>query len=208
MFKKILIIAVLIMELLPIKQWLLCKQFKDFIHFPATNVELYTKGLINNDSGIPFFIIRFFHNKVVVSVDILLKNYFNFWDIRFATNMFSVIGYFGIILGVWYTLTRKFKMSKYLKGILVYILLIPFVEIMFEYHIDFVYKLIFIILPIQAFSFFGIWQFLNVNKGIFRTMVIVVLILISMWYGAILQPDIFDYCVKQVINPEELHYFW
>ena len=196
MIKQLTICLVFFVELIAVGQWLSCRYFKDFIHFSSVKTALFTEGLINNDSGIPIFIVRFFHNKVVANINAISENYLRFWDIRFALNLFSVIGSFGIILGIWYLFAGNIKKRKYLRILLAYMLTVPLVEIISGNHIDYIYKIIFIAIPFQIFSFFGVWEFISPNNNWLRISIVVGLSLVSLWWMYILGQDIYNYCVR------------
>ena len=196
MLKKILAVAVFTVELFAVSQWFLCKQLKDFIHLSSTNLTLYLNSLINNDSGVPLLIVRIFHNKIIGFLDIFVKYYLRFWDDRFLLNLLSIVGCFGIILGIWYLVSRNFNNKKYLWITLIFLLMLPLVEIVFEPHVNFIYKVIFLALPYQIFSIFGIWQFLKKDTGNLRVLLIICLIVVSIWWISVLQPDVYNYCVR------------
>jgi hypothetical protein len=196
MLKKIFVVTAFIIELLAVSEWFVCKQFKDFIHFSSFNQALYLKGLMDNDSGIPFLIVRVFHNKPIVFLDIFVKYYLSFWDDRFLLNLFSVVGCFGIILGIWYLLSRNCKHKKQLWIMLIFLLAFPLVEILFKPNINFIFKVIILVLPYQLFSLFGLWQFIKTDKGNFRMALIYCLLFLSIWWINVLQSDVSNYCVR------------
>ncbi len=196
MLKKISVISVFAVELLFMRQWFLCKRFKDYIHFLSTNQSLYLEDLTHGNKGESIILIRLFHNKIIVFITIFSKYYLRFWDERFALNLFSIVGYFGIILGIYYLINRNFKNKKYLWIAFIFLLILPLFEIIFEPVINFTYKIIFLTLPFQAFSLFGIWQFLKEDKNNLRLIIIFCLIFVSMWWISVLQPDAYNYCVK------------
>lgn len=196
MLRKIFVIEIFIIEYLILEQWFACQRFKDFIHLSSTNMGLYIKDLTNNDAGIPLFIVRFFHNKIIAFFNLLLQYYLRFWDDRFILNLLSIVGCFGMILGVWYLLVRNLKYRKYLRIALIYLLVIPLTEILYEPRIGFIYKIIFLTLPLQLFSLFGIWKFLGVGRNYFRMIIVLILIVLSVWWMRVLPADIYNYCVR------------
>lgn len=196
MFKKISVVVVFIVELFVEKQWFLCRQFKDFIHLASTNQSLSLVGLIHNDQGQSLFIVRLFHNKVGVFLDLFFRYYLKFWDDRFLLNLLSVVGFIGIVLGIWYLMAGNFKNKKYLWVFFIFLLVLPLVEIIFQPIVSFEYKIILLTLPFQIFSLFGIWQFLGKSRNNLRVLLIISLIFLSIWWMSILNPDIYLYCVK------------
>lgn len=194
MRKKVLVIVVFAIEFISLQQWFLCKRFKDFIHFSSINLNLYLDDLIHNDIGVPLSVIRIFHNKAVVVITLLFKNYLQFWDIRFAVNLFSLVGYFGIILGFWYIFNED-KRKWYIYIVLFILFFLPLIEVLFEPNFYFPLKVILIALPYQVFSLFGAWQFLRKDSTL-RAFILIFLIIISMWWYFVLQNDVFNYCVK------------
>jgi len=153
------------------------------------------ESLVNNDSGIPPIIVRFFHNKITVFMDVFTRYYLRFWDFRFTLNLLSVVGCFGLVLGFWYLLNGNFGKKKYLWVILAFLLLIPLIEIMLEPNINIILRMIIVALPLQIFSVFGVWQFLKNDPRRFRVLFIICLLFVSAWWISILFNDISGYCV-------------
>lgn len=194
MIKKLSLLLILAVELITLRYWFLCQQFKSFIHLSSQNVGLRVDELIHNDGNTPLLLVRLLHNKIIVFILDIFRIYLQFWDIRFATNLFSIVGYFGIFCGFYYLILSKIK-NSYKIILSLFLLLLPFVEIVFEPNLNFILKLFLLVLPYWLFSLFGIYQFcINGNRPQ-RVLIIGFLISLSLWWTVLLSHEIGNYCV-------------
>src|SRR6185437_2130510 len=105
---KILLISItVIVESLTLKSWLVCKNFSDIFHFSSTHIALQLEDFVHTEKGTSILLTRLFNNKPIDNILYLFRLYLQFWDVRFGSNWFSFIGYFGIIMGVYYIIANK-----------------------------------------------------------------------------------------------------
>ncbi|HWY78895.1 MAG TPA: hypothetical protein VNW29_00900, partial [Candidatus Sulfotelmatobacter sp.] len=112
MERKVKIITIIltgIVEFLTLGVWLTCKNFADIFHHSSINLTLQMEDYVHAEKGTSLLLTRVFNNKFIVNSNDLLRFYFQFWDIRFGSNWFSLIGYFGIFAGFYYILANKKK---------------------------------------------------------------------------------------------------
>jgi hypothetical protein len=190
MFNKVLLIIIIFVELNSLRLWMECQKFADRFEFSSFDVFLKLKEAINNDIGYSTYLVRFFHNKIALTLNQLTIKYLYFWDINFGVLLFSFIGYFGIICGFWYLVESKLKL-KWI--ILITLLLLPFIEVLKIFN-PFQLRFILITAPYFIFSLYGLWQFMKF-KGKKGGIFIIVLILMGIWYQLVLQKDIFQNCI-------------
>jgi hypothetical protein len=166
-----------------------CRQFFDPLYFSAYDTSLKLVDAINNDTGFAPNTVRIFHNKLALGAMLIFDRYISFFDIKFALPVFSPIGYFGVWAGFLYL----FKLRSKLKWLLAaFFLLLPFLEV-FRFIEPFRVRFVSVFLPYLLLSAFGLWMF--ALRGKWRKMLcLVVLIVISIWYMYIFNPDILLNC--------------
>jgi hypothetical protein len=198
MERKLKIIAMILtgaIESVTLNSWLLCKNFTDIFHHSSINLNLQIEDYVHAEKGTSLVMTRVFNNKIIDSLINLLRFYFQFWDIRFGSNWFSIVGYFGIFAGFYYiTVNNKKKFIHW--TLLILIILLPWIEILIEPHVSLIVKSLYLWVPFILFSMYGIYQFLNHGKIKTRVVILLLLILFSLWWLAYLQYDIPRYCVR------------
>src|SRR6185437_14492118 len=102
-----ILILTAFVEALTLWAWLACKSFTDIFHHTSINLTLQLDDYIHSDKGTSILFTRLFHNKVTQILIDYLRFYLQFWDVRFGSNWFSLIGYFGIFAGFYYILSNK-----------------------------------------------------------------------------------------------------
>jgi hypothetical protein len=194
--KKIIIIIIACIDLITLNAWFVCQRFTDIFSYSSLNISYQIDTYINSFDGMPRWYAHLLHNKVIqVPID-FIRLYFQFWDIRFGTNWFSIIGYFGILVGFYYFVINK-KKKLYHWIILFVLLLLPVVEILFSPPISFQLKGIYLWIPFILFSFYGIYQFLSQGDLKKRYIFILILIALSIWWFLLLPHNIAPYCIRQ-----------
>jgi hypothetical protein len=194
MKEKLLISVVAIIELITIKSWLVCHDLRSMMDISSVNTKLQLEDYIHNDTNTSMFVIRFFHNKISGLVINILDKYLKFWDIRFTSNVFSLVGVFGIVLGLWELGNYRIKiLYKIILFLLLVIWPIPF-SLNFL-HFAFEYKIFIFVFPYYILSLFGIWCFLQRNKK-FTFSIVILLSLLSIWWLILLPREIEYFCVK------------
>lgn len=190
MIKKIIIFIIFVIDAWTTMLWLKCAKFADFFHFSSLDMRLKLEEAVHNDKGFPSLYSRFFHNKVVFFAKEVFANYFHFWDIRFGVVFFSIIGYFGILCGLWYLLKSK---TRYRWLVIIVYLILPFIEVFHSIE-PYRLRLILLSVPYYAISLYGIWQFLKFHKdkGFW---IVIVLVVFSIWYSYALPKEILLNCL-------------
>jgi hypothetical protein len=191
MIKKIVTIIAFIVGVFYLRQWFLCVNFADPIHFSAFDMSLKLQDAIHNDIGFGTNTVRIFHNKLALGAILISNSYLHFWDVRFASLLFSPVLYFGIWCGFWYLTQSKTKHKWF---ILAFLLLLPFVEI-FKIGLHYFLRLGIITLPLIILSLFGLRKFIE-KDSMKRTLLITILIIFSVWYLSVFGSDIFLNCFK------------
>jgi hypothetical protein len=192
MKNKILTAIVLLIEIVTGSFWITCQKLSDRFYFSSYDVVLKIDELVHNDVGYATYTVRFFHNKLPLYSIEIINRYLQFWDLRFDVLYFSIVGYFGILYGFWHLLRKENKSYK-TWAVLIGLLLLPTIEI-FHLILPFAARMVVLFVPYYLFSLFGIWQFLKKHKrlGLF---VVIGLILLSIWYTAVFQKEIFrNFC--------------
>lgn len=190
---KFLLIPLLVVQLLPLKLWLQCKDFMDYYHYSTYDLELQLIYAINHDSGLPVFIARAFHNKVLQGAIDIYKRYTHFLDWQLLITLITLVGVFGVILSIWYFLNQK-KKDRRIAGLIILVFLVPFVEVVIHPNLTFPVKLFLMAMPLNLLSFLGHFTFIkkiNSKKAVF-----VYLILITVSVGWMMLPSqVLKYCV-------------
>lgn len=193
--KYIAITATAILEFLTVKTWYACSAFTGIFHYSASNFQYQLEDYIYSEKGTPLLLTRLFNNKITDGFLDFLRYYLQFWDIRFGTFWFSLIGYFGILAGFYYFISLKRK--KYYHWLFLLLLFIlPWTEILHPLHISIAVKSIYLWLPYILFSLFGIYQFLTHGKLKKRLIILVIIFGISIWWLIFLPYGMSPYCAK------------
>src|SRR5260221_6889228 len=158
--KSFLIILAGITEYLTLQMWFACKDFTDIFHHSSINLTLQIEDLVHAEKGTSLFLTRLFTNKITDEVLDLLRFYMQFWDIRFGSIWFSLLGYLGILFGFYYIFANT-KKKWYHWVMLTMLLVLPWIEIMIEPHVSILIKSIYLWFPFSLFSLYGIYQFLS-----------------------------------------------
>jgi hypothetical protein len=183
------------LEFLTVKAWYACGTFTGIFHFSSANVQFQLEDYIYTEKGTPLFLTRLFNNKITDYFIALLRYYFQFWDIRFGTFWFSLIGYFGILAGFYYFISLKRK-KYYHWLILILLLMLPWFEILHANHYSIIIKSLYLWLPYCLFSLFGIYQFLTHGQTKKRFTIFIIILAVSIWWLVFLPYGMSGYCVK------------
>lgn len=190
----IILVATAVIEFLTVKAWYVCTSFTGIFHYSASNLQLQLEDYIYTEKGTPLVLTRLFNNKITDNFLALLRYYLQFWDIRFGTFWFSLIGYFGIFAGFYYFISLK-KKKYYHWLFLIILFILPWLEL-YSFHLSIAIKSIYLWLPYVLFSIFGIYQFLTHGKFKKRIIIIVLLALLSIWWLIFLPYGMSAYCSK------------
>ena len=193
--KYFLLIITAGIEYLTLQTWFVCKDFTNMFHHSSINLTLQIDDYVHAEKGTPLLLTRIFNNKPVVGFLDLSRFYLQFWDVRFGSIWFSLIGYSGLLLGFYYLFSTK-KKKIYHWITLILILVLPLIEIYLEPHISIFVKSSYLWLPFILFSLYGVYQFLNHGNQKKRLLIIGIIALISIGWLAFLPYDMPRYCVK------------
>lgn len=187
--KKILLIASLVVISFQFKQWFTCHELKNIYHFSVYELQIILDDLIHNDTGLPFVLIRAYHNKITNSAIEVFKSYISYWDIKFLVNLLLPVGLFGLIWTFLYGMKNKFVL--FLTALA---LLLPFFEIFFKPAIYFPIKITLLALPLTTLSLFGLTIFLKQNDKKTSYLVVGVFLLWSIWWQFVGSAEIGNFC--------------
>jgi len=195
LIKYILIGIVIIYQFILLRNFFSCWDFKSDFHFSSYGLRLKIEGEINNDVGIPFIIVRFFHNKINFFILDIFKRWIFFWDLPFLLSHLSIIGVFGLLAGAWYLFEAVIK--KEIKSdlfLFIYIVFFPFLEIIFSPKLPFLIKICLMLIPRQLFALSGLWKFLTRNKK--GVLIVIGLIFISIFGQRFFINEFKNFCAE------------
>ncbi len=181
MKQKILLIIILCVELFAFFQWTGCWNFTEPFHFSSSNLALHIIGDIHNDTNIPLWVIRVFHNKITGSLFDIITAYVSFWNISFLASFISFAGVLG--LGAQFYAFFSQKRTIRLWMLFAFVMLTPFVEIFLSEKLPFALRLFLLVVPYLWWSMLGSWYLLKNNVN---TKLIDGVIIVSLWYLLVL----------------------
>ena len=190
---KILIIGLLILQLLPLKAWIYCKNFFDFYHFTVLDLELQLIYAINHDQGLPVILARIFHNKLLQFFIDIYKRYTHFLDPQLLVTLLTFVGLFGIIISIWYFLNSK-KRNKKIGALILISFGIPLLDVVFNFKLPFIYKLLLVAVPFNLVSIYGHFRFLGSDNKKVVMFVYIVLIALSIYWIFMAPGQAVKYC--------------
>ena len=194
MRRKIILVVAVIIELIFLKQWLSCLRYPGQFHFSQFDLSLRLIEAIHNDGGVPLFIVRLFHNKIVGTVVDVYNSYTHYWDITFLVNLLSFVGTFGLFSCIWYLFRGKLK--GWVGILFASALVIPIAEILFTNNFSFILQLGLIAVPLAIMSFVGWWDFLAGENKLRYVLFVVLELLSILWlFSTLLQPNSIS-CLK------------
>ncbi len=175
-----LILLVIFIEASFLFHWLShCKNFHDVTHLNLQSLLLQLQGEISQDKGMPFILIRLFHNKIIDFTLATLKFYFRFWDMLLQGELFPFIGAFGIIAAGWYFIASKTK-KVWHWALLLLLAFSPFIEIFLYAKIPFLIRISLYTIVYGGISLLGIGKFALSQKR--APIVVLILSVISIWW--------------------------
>ena len=189
----LLTVFLLLIQIFSIKTWLMCRDFVDSYHFSLYDLILQIDDAVRSNEGVPAFLIKVFHNKALQFVIDMYKRYTHFFDWQLLITLISVVGVFGVIMGIWYFVDSK-KKNKFIGFLILAMFLIPFIEILIAPNINFYLKLFFITVPFQAVSIYGHFQFLTKHKSLLTLFIYIALIVLSIAWMTFIPNQAFNYC--------------
>jgi hypothetical protein len=192
--RKILIAIAFFIELFSISKWNSCWLFKDFFYFTPKMLTARVIDAINLNSGAPVLLIHIMHNKIIYFLWGSLQTQLEYWDVRFLQVFIGVIGFFGIMFVIWYLLTSLRK-NFYIWLLIVFYIIISFVEAFFQPNIVYFWKLVIFGGLLELLSLIGLWQFLK-PKSKEHYLFIVFLLVISVCALILFPLSYQSFCLK------------
>jgi len=172
--------------------WLECNKFTDFFYFSPLDLQLRIIESVNNDSGIPLFLVRAFHNKLSGGAIDIFRSYTLYWDIRLLMSLIGLTGFFFFLFGVYQFLQQN--RQKYLWGVFVLLFLWPFMaifRILIPFHLWLlVYSGFFL-----CFALYGVLQSNKAKSKVFIPSAIGSFLL-GIWWSTVYTPQLLDFCMR------------
>jgi hypothetical protein len=137
-----------------------CNNFL-FPTFTQPKLALHIDDLIHNDSQLPLFIVRLFHNKISVAFFDILNYYLTYFSNTHVLSLTSLIGFLSLGYLFYYIWKRREKKLIFLITIL---LLIPFLGIFNVLGESTILKLLFLIFPYHIAGLLGFSFFIKSQK--------------------------------------------
>ncbi len=192
---RILIISTLIfLQAASLKAWLVCKNFFDYYHFSLFDLELQLIYAINHDQGLNVFIARMFHNKLLQFFIDVYKRYTHFLDPQLLITLLSFAGLFGVLVGIWYFL-KSGKRNKKILFLILISFLFPLLEVITNFKINFIFKLLLIAMPFMALSIYGHLEFIKSQNKFIYIPVYLILIILSLSWLILIPDQALKYCI-------------
>lgn len=193
--KYVSIVVAWIIELVAFTRFFHCWLFTQTFYFTRDSLTATLINSINDDKGMPLFLIRMLHNKVLLLPWGLGQALMQYWDGRFLEEFIGVVGAFGVLCAMWYLVT------KHRKNILGWVLvglgiLLPLTEIYIIPHVRFEWRMTAISIVFQALSLFGIYYFLSQPQKKWRYIVLSGILVISLLFLFFLPLTYQNFCLK------------
>lgn len=181
-------------EIFAFQRWFACWLFKENFYFTPSNLTTQIINATNADKGMPLFVIRALHNKVLGLGWGLSQSLLQYWDIRFLEEFIGIIGAIGVGFGIWYFFTKRRK-NYFLWIVFLLGMILPIIEMFFQPHIQYAWVLYIFGFIFQALSLYGLWNFLK--KGtIWRYLFIIFLIVMSVLMLLLFPLAYQNFCIK------------
>lgn len=191
--KPLLLILVTVVLFLTFFSWKECVDFKDFIKLSSINIPLHLEDLVHTDTGMNPLMVRAFHNKVIDFFLIVLRKYLLFFDIRFGINLFSIVGYAGLMSAVYFVSINWKKLSLLFKSYIIFALILPLIQIIFEPHMRFDTRIVIFYVVYSGLIVYGLSNILK--KGTLGKVALLVLIFLSVWWLLAMKSEVANYCI-------------
>lgn len=190
---KMFIFTVVLLSVTNSIPWSECYKFKDDFHFSSFKSNLEIDDAIHNDMGINNILVRIYHNKpVYFSLDnftILLR----FIDITYLTNLISLSGVLGSVLGIRYIFMKKRLFWG--RIIVSFIIITGIAETYNLLKITLPAKLLFLSLPFYFLIYYGYTNYFRKRRSILELLFILTILFISIWWQFLfLKNEIYAFC--------------
>lgn len=191
--KKIILILCVLLFLYGLTRWFTCGDFKPEYHFSPYSLKLISDDYIHNDTGLPFCLIRFYHNKIALSATLIYSAYLKYWNIQFLTGLFLFTGAMGMLFALWYCLTRNY-FPRFIKILVTLMIIFPLAEITVQPGLNFPFKIIIFTFPYQLFSLFGMSKLVDSGNKFHVYLSSAILIFLSVWWLTAFPNDNTNFC--------------
>jgi len=192
--KFFLILLTWIIELLAFKRWFSCWLFNNFLYYTSNTLTARVIDAINNDRGMPHLVTHMLHNKVLYFFWGSLQTLLGYWDIQFLSSFIGFVGAFGVVIALWYFLTKD-SHNKLLWILFSLSIIVPFTEMVFQPNVIFFWKLLIFGVIFQAISLYGLSRFL-VEATTLKYSIIIALSIISIVAIFIFPFSQYAFCLK------------
>lgn len=192
-FKVIIITVLFFVQLIPLKAWMGCKNFFDYYHFSLYDLELQLIYAINHDQGLPVLLARTFHNKLLQFFIDVYKRYTHFLDPQLLITLLTFVGAFGVVISIWYFLNSQNRNKKL--GFLILVSFgIPLLEVLINFKLPFIYKILVVAIPFNLLSLFGHYMFLRPKNIKTVLLIYFILIVLSVCWIILIPDQVLKYC--------------
>ena len=192
--KKLLIFLLSIVNIVYLRYWLSCVDLNYVYHFSAYDLQLQVIDAIHTDTS-SIFVTRFFHNKISLFVLDVFKRYTHLLDIQLLICLISFAGFFGLLLGFWYYFNSKNKKIYITLSLLIFFLF-PLLEVIFNFKIAFLIKILIFWIPLFIISSFGNWSFIRSKNTKIVFFIYLILIVLSILWLINFPQLAYTYCTK------------
>jgi hypothetical protein len=177
--QRIVIIVTAIWEVFLLKNILTCSNFSSKFYISFLQERLMVDASAHNDTGYSWKFIKLFHNKIYIFIADFIDKYLQYWDPPYLISVFSIIGTFGILYGIWHIIAAK-KRNKTALMVLAGLACLPLI-ILFNVPLPAISKEAIVTFPFYVFSLYGLWQFCkrHKTKGI---IIVCILLILSIWF--------------------------
>lgn len=194
MKKNILIGIATFVQLIIVAGWIACFDFRDQFHLRLFDVILQIEDGVHSDTGVPMILIRIFHNKVTQLFFEFIRHISKFWDTSFLVNFLSIIGFFGLLSGIYYLVKKREK--TYIWILLGLLLLLQAVSVVIDLRKFFRFELVLLWVFSQIIIVYGLFHYLGQGNKLLRFTLVITLIVLSIWWYFVFKRDIYNYCLK------------
>lgn len=187
----ILIFPLLLFAYLLLKH-LSCSDYNGNFHFSSHVTSFHLNELTSSEGQAPIFIVRLFHNKMIVFLFDIFNRYIQFFNIFYLINIVGLAGLFGLLYFYFSLVYQKIE-NKFIKIFGIIILLLPLLEIFQLIKQAFFLRTLYLILPYQAAALMGLFFFLKQNKRV-SFAIYFLLLFISVGWIIVFQQELLNFC--------------
>lgn len=188
------LVATLGIELFAFQRWFGCWLFQVDFYFTPQTLTAQLIDAQNADKGMPLFLVRALHNKILALGWGLMQTALQYWDIRFLAVFIGLVGAVGVGLGLWYLFTKDRK-NIFIWGIFLLGIIFSLIEMFFQPHITYAWVLYAFGILYMAMSLYGMWKFLK-EDNVRRYFFIAIVLIISLLSLSLFPLAYLNFCLK------------